>query len=170
MKVSFQLNAAVVMLGFFAAPAFAQNAAVSPTAAPTASTDKYTLDELAAMESSLTQKADASGLAAEPLRKYGSDYTLLVFRNQSGKAELHQKFADFYIVLEGNATIVSGGHMVNPATTAPGEERGDSVQDGKETKVSKGDIVHIPANIPHQLMLAKGATLRYFVIKVQEVD
>jgi quercetin dioxygenase-like cupin family protein len=37
-------------------------------------------------------------------------------------------------------------------------------------KLKKGDIVHIPANIPHQLVLAKGDTFQYFIIKVQEVN
>ena len=95
---------------------------------------------------------------------------VLAFRNKSGKAELHEKFADFYVVVGGEATLVSGGHIVNSATTAPGEVRGDSVQGGTETKLKKGDIVHIPANIPHQLVLPKGATFQYFIVKVQEIN
>ena len=132
--------------------------------------DQYSPADLAAMEKTLEQKADASGLATETLKKYASDYTMLAFRSKSGKAELHEKFADFYFVVGGEATLVSGGHIVNSATTAPGEVRGDSVQDGKETKLKKGDIVHIPANIPHQLVLAKGATFQYFIVKVQEIN
>jgi quercetin dioxygenase-like cupin family protein len=60
--------------------------------------------------------------------------------------------------------------MVNGKPTAPGEVRGESIQDGKDTKLKKCDIVHIPANIPHQLLLANGDTFQYFVIKVQEVN
>src|ERR1700678_1565095 len=132
--------------------------------------DQYSPADLATMEKTLEQKVDASGLATETLKKYASDYTMLAFRSKSGKAELHEKFADFYFVVGGEATLVSGGHIVNSSTTAPGEVRGDSVQDGKETKLKKGDIVHIPPNTPHQLMLAKGDTFQYFVIKVQEVN
>jgi len=132
--------------------------------------DQYSPADLMAMEKKLEQKADASGLATETLKKYASDYTMLTFRSKSGKAELHEKFADFYFVLGGEATLVSGGHLVNSSTTAPGEVRGDSVQDGTETKLKKGDIVHIPANIPHQLVLAKGATFQYFIVKVQEIN
>jgi mannose-6-phosphate isomerase-like protein (cupin superfamily) len=95
---------------------------------------------------------------------------MLAFRSQSGKAELHEKFADFYVVVDGKATLVSGGQMVHGATTAPGEVRGDSIEGGKETQLKKGDIVHIPANIPHQLMLSKGDTFKYFIVKVQEVN
>jgi mannose-6-phosphate isomerase-like protein (cupin superfamily) len=135
-----------------------------------ASPDVYTPDDLAAMEKKLKEKVDASGLASETIKKYATDYSMLAFRTQSGKAELHEKFADFYVVVEGKATLISGGTMVNGKSTAPGEVRGDSIQDGKQTKLKKGDIVHIPANIPHQLMLTKGDTFQYFIVKVQEVE
>ena len=159
MKVTAIVLMAVAMLG---------HASLGQEAMPTP--DQYSPADLMAMEKSLEQKADASGLATETLKKYASDYTMLAFRSKSGKAELHEKFADFYFVVGGEATLVSGGHIVNSSTTAPGEVRGDSVQDGKETKLKKGDIVHIPANIPHQLVLAKGATFQYFIVKVQEID
>jgi mannose-6-phosphate isomerase-like protein (cupin superfamily) len=132
--------------------------------------DRYSPAELMQMEKALGQKTDATGTATQTLKKYATDYTLLAYRNKSGKAELHEKFADFYVVLDGEATLVSGGHMVNGATTAPGEVRADSIQGGTETKLKKGDIIHIPANIPHQVVLANGTTFQYFVVKVQEVN
>ena len=159
MKVTVIVLMAMAMLG---------HASLGQEAMPTP--DQYSPADLMAMEKTLEQKADASGLATETLKKYASDYTMLAFRSKSGKAELHEKFADFYFVVGGEATLVSGGHIVNSATTAPGEVRGDSVQDGRETKLKKGDIVHIPANIPHQLVLAKGATFQYFIVKVQEKE
>jgi mannose-6-phosphate isomerase-like protein (cupin superfamily) len=159
MKVTAIVLMAVAMLG---------HASLGQEAMPTP--DQYSPADLMAMEKSLEQKADASGLATETLKKYASDYTMLAFRSKSGKAELHEKFADFYFVLGGEATLLSGGHIVNSSTTAPGEVRGDSVQDGKETRLKKGDIVHIPANIPHQLVLAKGGTFQYFIVKVQEIN
>jgi mannose-6-phosphate isomerase-like protein (cupin superfamily) len=132
--------------------------------------DVYSQADLTGMETQLMTKADAHGLASEILKKYSTDYSMLGFRSQSGQAEQHAKFADFYVVLDGSATLISGGTMAGGATTAPGELRGASIQDGKQTKLQKGDIVHIPANIPHQLMLPKGSTLKYFIIKVQEVE
>ena len=159
MKVTAIVLMAVAMLGH---ASLGQEAMPAP--------DQYSPADLMAMEKSLEQKADASGLATETLKKYASDYTMLAFRSKSGKAELHEKFADFYFVVGGEATLVSGGHIVNSSSTAPGEVRGDSVQDGKETKLKKGDIVHIPANIPHQLVLAKGGTFQYFIVKVQEIN
>ena len=143
----------------------AQDAGSGAAATP----DVYSQDDLMGMEKKLKEKTDASGLATQTIKKYSTDYAMLAFRSQSGKAELHEKFADFYVVVAGNATLVSGGKMVNGATTAPGEVRGDSIQGGEDTKLKKGDIVHIPANIPHQLTLAKGDTFQYFIVKVQEI-
>jgi mannose-6-phosphate isomerase-like protein (cupin superfamily) len=158
-----RIGAIILMaIGMVTARTFAQ---------ATTSLDVYSPADLMAMEKKLAQKADASGLASEQIKKYSVvDFTTLAFRNQSGKAELHEKVADFFVVIDGSATLISGGHVVNPATTTPGEVRGDSIQGGKETKLKKGDVVHIPPNTPHQLMLAKGDTFRYFVIKVQEVN
>jgi mannose-6-phosphate isomerase-like protein (cupin superfamily) len=132
------------------------------------SVDVYSQAELLAMGTKMAQKTDSAGIATQPLKKYSIDTTGVTFRKQSGQAELHEKVADFFVVVDGKATLVTGGHILNPATSAPGEVRGDSVQDGTETKLKKGDIVHIPANTPHQLILAKGETFQYFVIKVQE--
>jgi quercetin dioxygenase-like cupin family protein len=42
------------------------------------------------------------------------------------------------------------------------------VLNGVETKLNQGDIVHIPATVPHQLLLREGGTFLYFVIKVKE--
>jgi mannose-6-phosphate isomerase-like protein (cupin superfamily) len=142
--------------------------ALAQTPAPTP--DVYTPDQLEAMEQTLQQKADSKGLATQTIKKYATDYSMLAFRSQSGQAELHEKFADFYVVMAGEATLVSGGEMVNSKTISTGEVRADSIKGGQEAKLKKGDIIHIPANIPHQLVLAKGDTFQYFIVKVQEIQ
>ena len=165
---SWAIPVMLLTLGMVTAPgrvSLAQDAGSGAAATP----DVYSQDDLMGMEKKLKEKTDASGLATQTIKKYSTDYAMLAFRSQSGKAELHEKFADFYVVVAGNATLVSGGKMVNGATTAPGEVRGDSIQGGEDTKLKKGDIVHIPANIPHQLTLAKGDTFQYFIVKVQEI-
>jgi mannose-6-phosphate isomerase-like protein (cupin superfamily) len=165
---SWAIPVILLAIGMVTAPgrvSLAQDAGSGAAATP----DVYSQDDLLGMEKKLKEKTDASGLATQTIKKYSTDYSMLAYRTQSGKAELHEKFADFYVVVAGNATLVSGGKMVNGATTAPGEVRGDSIQNGQESKLKKGDIVHIPANIPHQLVLTKGDTFQYFIVKVQEI-
>ena len=41
---------------------------------------------------------------------------------------------------------------------------------GARQDVRPGDVVHIPAGTPHQMLLKDGETVTYFVVKVQEKE
>jgi mannose-6-phosphate isomerase-like protein (cupin superfamily) len=112
--------------------------------------------------------AKGDGSASETLEKYPHHYTMLAFRQSSGGGELHQNFADIFFILDGHATVVTGGTIVDEKSTGPGEIRGKSVEGGKRQEVKAGDIVHIPAGMPHQTLVAEGDTVTYFVVKVEE--
>jgi mannose-6-phosphate isomerase-like protein (cupin superfamily) len=133
--------------------------------------DHYTTAALMQQASALKEKAAAAkGAAAETLQKYGVDFTMLSVRTQSGTAELHEKFADIFVVIDGAATLLSGGELDHPTTLSPGELHGTAILHSATTHLGKGDVVHIPPNTPHQLLLPAGGTLVYFVIKVKEKD
>ena len=116
-----------------------------------------------------TAKASPSGIAIGRLEDYGNDYTLLVVRAHTGDAERHQFFADQIVTKEGTITLVTGGAMQNehPNSNAgrPGETLGSGIEGGKEVILNAGDIVHIPAGIPHWVKLAPNTTATYLVFK-----
>lgn len=114
------------------------------------------------------QAAKGDGSASETLEKYPHHYTMLAFREKSGSGELHQNFADMFVILDGHATVVTGGSIVDQKSIGPGEIRGKSVQGGTRQEVKAGDIVHIPAGMPHQTLVADGDTVTYFVVKAEE--
>ena len=114
----------------------------------------------------LAAKGDGSG--SETLEKYPHHYTMLAFRQKSGGGELHQNFADMFVILDGHATVVTGGSVVDEKTVGPGEVRGKSVEGGTRQEVKAGDVVHIPAGMPHQTLVADGETVTYFVVKAEE--
>jgi len=130
----------------------------------------YSAAQLKQMAHKLEQQESfrTTGSAAETLEKYPGSFTILSVRNTSGGAELHEHYADIFFVVEGDATLISGGTVVDPKTTAPGEIRGTAVSGGVEQKLGKGDVVHIASNTPHQLSIPKGKTFIYFVVKVKE--
>lgn len=115
-----------------------------------------------------TRANETNGVASEPLGQFPRHAASLTFRSQSGVAELHRDFADLFYILEGRATLVTGGEIIGAETIAPGEVRGESVQGGKEQQVRSGEVFHIPAGLPHQMVLAEGETVAYFVMKIQE--
>ena len=91
---------------------------------------------------------------------------MLAYREETGSSEVHEHEADIFVIEDGEATIVTGGKVVNPKTQKPGEIRGTSITGGERHMLATGDIVHIPAGTPHQLMIEKGKPFMYFVVKV----
>jgi mannose-6-phosphate isomerase-like protein (cupin superfamily) len=119
---------------------------------------------------SISQKLAArkSAFAAQELEKYGNHYTMVAFREQTGSAEVHEKEADVFIIVDGTATIVTGGKLVNAHTEKPGELRAASIDGGNRHPLEKGSIIHIPAGVPHQLLIKDGDPVTYFVVKVTD--
>ena len=114
----------------------------------------------------LSPKIDAGKVASERLASFGNHLTMIAHREGDGEAELHDGQADYFVVQAGEATLVVGGAVVGGRTTAPGEIRGPSIKDGDRRALAAGDIVHIPAKTPHQVLVAPGKRFTYFVIKV----
>jgi len=131
--------------------------------------DHWSRDKLLARAQHLRElAAQGDGSASETLDKYPRHYTMLAFRNKSGGGELHQNFADFFNILDGHAILITGGEVADVKTTAPGEIRGSSVKGGSRQELRPGDEVHIPAGMPHQMLVPDGETVTYFVVKIQQ--
>jgi mannose-6-phosphate isomerase-like protein (cupin superfamily) len=110
----------------------------------------------------------SDGSASETLKEYPQHSTMLSFRSRDGQAELHDNFADIFYVLEGRATLVTGGTVVGAAAIAPGEVRGVAIEGGARQELRAGDVAHVPAGVPHQFLVPGEKTVTCFVIKIQE--
>ena len=129
----------------------------------------HTAADLQQREARLMQAAKASptGMAVDNIDEFGTYHTMLIVRVRTGPAERHQLWADQMIVNKGTITLVTGGTMQgeHPNGTRPGETLGSSIQGGKQVVLHPGDIAHIPANVPHWITLAPGATTTYLIFK-----
>jgi mannose-6-phosphate isomerase-like protein (cupin superfamily) len=110
----------------------------------------------------------SEGSASETVKEYPQHCTMLSFRGRSGIAELHENFADIFVVLEGRATLVTGGSVVGSHSVGPGETRGDAIEGGSRMELRPGDIAHVPAGVPHQMLVPGDKSFAAFVVKVQE--
>jgi len=81
-----------------------------------------------------------------------------------GEVEIHEKDTDVFYVTEGSATFVTGGTAADQHTTSPGEIRAPKIAGGEEHHLKKGDVIVIPAGVPHQFTAVDG-TFLYFVVK-----
>lgn len=95
---------------------------------------------------------------------WGNHSMLAIRRDGDGEAEVHDTQVDVVFVKSGEGTLVLGGTVVEPRTTGPGEIRGKSIMGGVSKKMAAGDVIHIPAKIPHQMLVPK--TLTFEVVKV----
>ena len=85
-------------------------------------------------------------------------------RDGPGEAEVHRTDTDVLYILEGTATVVTGGELVEPRTVAGTEIRGASIEGGTEYRLAKGDVITIPHGVPHWFKRVD-APFRYYVIK-----
>lgn len=112
----------------------------------------------------LSGKTDEQKFAFKEFGNYGNHMIGLSHREGDGSAEMHETQVDIWIVESGEATLVLGGTILEPKTVKPHEVRGRSIEGGSTSQLGPGDIVHIPAKVPHQLKIGKSFT--YTVIKV----
>src|SRR5580704_530712 len=103
----------------------------------------------------ITQKAD-----------FGNHILSISHREENGRAEVHKTKADVMVIQSGTARLVSGGEVIVPVTTAPNELQGSGIKGGESRVVGPGDVIEIPAGIPHQFFLAPGTQITYFLVKV----
>ena len=86
-------------------------------------------------------------------------------REGDGMVEVHVKDTDIAYVLEGTATVVTGGTMVGGRTIVPDEIRGVSIDGGTVQHLAKGDVIVIPNGVPHWFREVQAPCL-YYVVKV----
>lgn len=87
-------------------------------------------------------------------------------REKSGLAEVHDLDTDIIYVLDGTATIVTGGKAVEPKTTEPNEHRGSSIEGGETRQLKRGDVLIVPKGTPHWFKQVDAPFL-YYVVKVR---
>jgi mannose-6-phosphate isomerase-like protein (cupin superfamily) len=126
----------------------------------------YSGEELKAEGRKLGVASKHQGYSGKDLERYGNHYTMLAHRESSGRAEIHLHDSDLFMVVEGEASIITGGKILNAKTEKPGEIRGASITGGERRKVVAGDVIHIAPNTPHQMLIEPGKALTYFVMKV----
>ena len=110
------------------------------------------------------EKLDDVKAAAERVKTWGNHGLMLVRREGDGAAETHNTQVDIVNVISGEGILIVGGTMVEGKTTAPNEIRGKSINGGERHPMAPGDIFHIPAGVPHQMLVPKSLIIQ--VIKV----
>ena len=94
----------------------------------------------------------------------------LAHREKSGVVESHGTRTIVMIVQSGEATLVVGNDIVDAKNSSPTEVRGSSIRNGIERKVSAGDVINMPAGLPHQFLLEPGKQITYIDVVVNTTE
>jgi len=130
---------------------------------------QWTGASLKDLEQTLKTEADASShhMSVRRLADFPQDTFMLSRRQADGIVEWHENQADVFFVQSGSATLLVGGTMVGGEVTEPHEKRNGTIEGGVKRKLSAGDVVRIPPQVPHQLLLDGSPEFTYFVVKVK---
>src|SRR6266852_20813 len=87
---------------------------------------------------------------------------VLAQRRGTGEVEVHMKTNHVFIIVEGEATLVTGGTLVGARQTTPDQRRAASIQGGQTHHLTKGDVITIPAKTPHWWKEVPTQTIAYY--------
>lgn len=127
--------------------------------------DLWKAADLKSAGSELAAGLSGKKAAGKSLAAYSNHAAMITYREASGEAEIHDTKVDIFVVIAGTATLEVGGEVVNAKKNGP-ETLGESIRGGEKLTLGAGDIVHIPAKTPHQLLIKPGVKFTYFVLKV----
>ena len=86
-------------------------------------------------------------------------------RDKAGQVEVHDKETDVIYVTDGEATFVTGGTMIGGKVTKAGQSLGTDITGGDTHHLSKGDVIVVPAGVPHWFKEVPHS-VSYYVVKM----
>src|ERR1017187_608689 len=137
---------AVILAGMFASVALSEPKAVAPVT--------Y-ID---------SEKVSAAFAKGGPLLETPGYKVHAGRREKAGLVELHTQETDVFYIVDGTATFVTGGTMVDGKLVSPGQMRGTSITGGETHHLKKGDVIVVPNGTPHQFTETSNPFL-YFIVK-----
>jgi len=138
---------AACALTFLAGPTWAQQPAQNQPPPDLTKAQYVSAAQLAAMVAK--QPADRNGtinrLLQFPPYAVNIEHRVPVAQN----ASVHETEAEMFYVIDGGATLVTGGRLIEPTRNGANLSSTKGVEGGVAQKLSKGDFVMVPAGVPH---------------------
>lgn len=126
----------------------------------------WTAAELRSRDAALSKTVGPDHSSRETLADYGDHRYRLLFRDADGNPEQHDAIIDTVFVQSGEGVLQLGGTMVGKrAGGGPGEYLGTRLDGGERHPLTTGDVVHIPAGIPHAFLVPAGKHITYVLVK-----
>ncbi len=132
-----------------------QPAAVNPAQAMKTFVSAADVAALAAKAKS--ERKEGQALIAQSLIQLAPYNVSLEYRSGVANAAVHEREAELFYVIDGSATIVTGGKLSDEKRTNAENLSGSGIEGGTSRPVAKGDFIMVPENTPHWFSAINGS-------------
>ncbi len=116
-------------------------------------------DVAALREKAKSERKEGQPTVSKPILQLAPYSANLEYRVAVGPAAVHEREAEMFYVIEGGATLVTGGKLVNEKRTNAENLGGTGIEGGTPQAVAKGDFVIVPENTPHWFSAINGTVV-----------
>jgi mannose-6-phosphate isomerase-like protein (cupin superfamily) len=114
-------------------------------------------DITAMMAKAKAERKQDQPLVAQPILRLAPYNANLEYRAAVGPAAVHEKEAEMFYVVDGSATLVTGGKLTKESRTNAENLSGTGIEGGTPQQVAKGDFIIVPENTPHWFSAINGS-------------
>lgn len=138
------------------AAAFSTAAAVAQQPAAPASGTYASAADVAALIAKARAERKDQPLISQRILQLAPYNANLEYRASVGPAAVHETEAEMFYVIEGSATLVTGGKLVDEKRTNAENLTGTAIEGGASRAVAKGDFIIVPEKTPHWFSAING--------------
>jgi mannose-6-phosphate isomerase-like protein (cupin superfamily) len=146
---------ACCILVFSSSLAFAQQ---PPASAANSRTYVSAADVTALIAKAKADRKDQP-LIAQSLIQLAPYNVSLEYRASVGNAAVHETEAELFYVVDGSATLVTGGKLTKETRTNAENLTGAGIEGGTSRRVAKGDFIMVPEGTPHWFSAIDGTVV-----------
>jgi quercetin dioxygenase-like cupin family protein len=131
-------------------------AAYAQQPAPPTKTYSSAVDVAGLLAKAKSEHKDGQPTVVENILRLAPYSANLEYRTSVGPAAVHEHEAEIFYVLDGSATLVTGGKLAGEKRTNAENLTGTGIEGGNAQAVAKGDVVIVPENTPHWFSAING--------------
>jgi len=134
--------------------------AQQPAPNPAASRTMVSAADVAAlMAKAKAERKEGQALLAQSMIQLAPYNVSLEYRAAVANAAVHETEAELFYVVDGAATLVTGGKLTNENRTNAQNLTGSGIEGGVTRRVAKGDFIMVPENTPHWFSAIEGTVV-----------
>jgi mannose-6-phosphate isomerase-like protein (cupin superfamily) len=114
-------------------------------------------DVAAMIAKAKSERKENQPLVAQRILQLAPYNANLEYRASVGPAAVHETEAELFYVIDGSATLVTGGKLVKESRTNAENLTGTAIEGGDSRAVAKGDFFIVPQNTPHWFSAINGS-------------